>query len=90
VLGDQVAGREVPEEPDFSVVPNSSAENVGHLGHYEDGHEQRARMGLEQFEAVTMVGVVCVYVRVQGAGVDQDRYRATSSRRISSIRTETS
>jgi hypothetical protein len=70
VLGDQVARGEVPEEADFSVVPKSSAEQVDHLGHYEDGHEQRPRMGLEQFEAVRVVIVVCVYVGVQGASID--------------------
>jgi len=64
VLGDQVARREIPEEAHFRVVPKPSAEQVGHLGHYEDGHEQRARMGLEQFEAGAVVVVVCVYVGV--------------------------
>ena len=41
------ARREVPEEADFSVVPESRAEQVDHHGHYEDGHEHRTRMGLE-------------------------------------------
>ena len=47
-------------------------------------------MGLEQFEALGVVVVVCVDVGVERAGVDEKGYRETSSRRISSMRTETS
>jgi hypothetical protein len=47
-------------------------------------------MGLEQFEALGVVIVVCVDVGVKRAGVDEERYRETSLRRISSMRTETS
>ena len=47
-------------------------------------------MGLEQFEALVMVVVVCVDVGVERAGVDEEGYRETSLRRISSMRTETS
>ena len=47
-------------------------------------------MKLEQFEALGVVVVVCVDVGVERAGVDEEGYRATSSRRISSMRTETS
>jgi hypothetical protein len=47
-------------------------------------------MGLEQFEALGVVVVVCVDVGVERAGVDEEGYGETSSRRISSMRTETS
>jgi hypothetical protein len=47
-------------------------------------------MGLEQFEALGVVIVVCVDVGVERSGVDEEGYRETSSRRISSMRTETS
>ena len=47
-------------------------------------------MGLEQFEALGVVVVICVDVGVERAGVEEEGYRETSSRRISSIRTETS
>jgi len=47
-------------------------------------------MGLEQFEALGVVVVVCIDVGVQGPCVDEEGYRVTSLRRISSIRTETS
>jgi hypothetical protein len=90
VFRDQVAGCEVPQESDFGVLPESSAQEVDNLGHYQDGYQQRTRMGLEQFEALDVVVVVGVDIGVQRAGVDEEGYRVTSSRRISSIRTETS
>lgn len=89
-LGDQVASGEVPQEPDLSVVTEPGPEQGDRLGHRQDGYEQRARMGLEQVEALGVVVVVSVYVGVEGAGVDEKRYRETSWRRISSMRTERS
>ena len=47
-------------------------------------------MGLEQFEALGVVAVVCIDAGVQRAVVDEQGYRVTLRRRISSIRTETS
>jgi hypothetical protein len=47
-------------------------------------------VGFEQFEALGVVVVVFVDVGVERAGVDEESYRETSSRRISSMRTETS
>ncbi len=88
--GDQIARGEVCQEPDLSVVTEPGPEQVDHLGHHHDGYQQRARMGLEQFEALGVVVVVCVNVGVERAGVDEERYRETSLRRISSMRTETS
>ena len=90
MFGDQIAGGEVPQEPDFCVVAESGAEQVDHFGDYQDGYQQRTRMGFEQFEALGVVVVVCVDVCVERAGVDEDGYRETSSLRISSMRIETS
>jgi hypothetical protein len=87
---DQVAGCQVPQESDRSLGPESSAQEVDNLGHYQDRYQQRTRMGLEQFEALGVVVVVCIHVGVERAGVNEEGYRLTSSRRISSIRTETS
>jgi hypothetical protein len=44
----------------------------------------------EEFETLGMVFVVGVDVGVQGTGVDQERYRFTSARRISSTCSEIS
>jgi hypothetical protein len=47
-------------------------------------------MALEELKAPYVVLVVGVDVGVQGTGVDEQRYRFTSARRISSIRSEIS
>lgn len=90
MFGDQIAGGEVAQEPDFGVVAESGSEQVDHFGDYQDGYEHWTRVGFEQLEALGVVVVVCVDVRVEGAGVDKESYWETSLRRISSMRTETS
>jgi len=90
VLGDQIARSEIPQEPHFSRVAESRPEQVDHLRDDQDGYQERTGMGLEQFEALGVVVVVCVDVGVERAGVDEKGYRETSLRRISSMRTETS
>ena len=90
MFGNQIAGGEVPQEPYLGVVAESGAEQVDHFGDYQDGYEQRTRMGFEQLEALGVVVVVGVDVRVERACVDQEGYWETSSRRISSMRVETS
>ena len=90
VLGNEVACGEVPQEPHFGVVAEPGPEEVGDLGDYQDGYQQRTGMGLEQFKTRGVVIVVCVDVGIERAGVDEESYRETSSRRISSMRTETS
>jgi hypothetical protein len=47
-------------------------------------------MGLEEIQACAVMVVVRVNVRVQGTSVDEEGYLETSSRNISSIRSETS
>ena len=90
VFGDQIACGEVPQEPDLSVMAKSRLEQVDHLGYYQGGYQQRTRVRLEQFEALGVVVLVCVDVGVERASVDEKGYWETSSRRISSMRTETS
>ncbi len=65
-------------------------EQAYHLGHDQFGHDQRPWMRLQQLEALRVIIVVRVDVRVQRTGVNQQSYRRTSARSISSIRTETS
>jgi len=89
-LRDQVPGREVSEEADLRVGTEPGREQVHHLGHYQFGHDQRPWMGLQQLEAFGVMVVIRVDVRVQRTGVNQQSYRRTSARRISSIRTDTS
>jgi len=89
-FGDEVARGEVAKEPDFCVRAESRTEEVDDLGDDELGNEQRAGVSLEELEAFVVVVVVRVDVRVERPSVDDECYRTTSARRISSIRTETS
>jgi hypothetical protein len=89
-LSDQVAGRNVAEESDLCARAKARLEEVRDLGDDERWHEQRAGMFFEQTEAGFVVLIVRVDVGVQRAGVDENRYRFTSARRISSIRSEMS
>lgn len=47
-------------------------------------------MGFEKFKALGMMVVICVDVSIKRTSIDDERYWETSSRRISSMRTETS
>lgn len=89
-LIDEVAGGEVAEEPDLSVGPEAGRQEVGDLGHDQDRHEERTGMSLDQLEALDVMVIVLIDIGVEGPGVDEDGYRVTSVRKISSIRTETS
>jgi hypothetical protein len=89
-FGNEVAGGEVAEKSDLRVSAEPRTEQVDDLGDDELGDDERARVSLEELEAVVVVVVVGVDVRVEGPRVDDERYRTTSARRISSIRTETS
>jgi len=87
---EQVAAGDISKEADLSLSAEARLEKVGDFGDDEYGNEQRARMLLEQMKTLFMVSVVSVDIGVQRACVDQYRYRATSARRISSIRSEMS
>lgn len=47
-------------------------------------------MGLDELKALVVIVVVGIHIGIERTGVDQERYRATSSRSIASMRTETS
>lgn len=87
---DQAAGREVAEEPNLRLNAESGPQEVHHFGDDELGDQKRTGVSFEQFEALVMVVVVSVDVGIERAGVDDERYRETSMRRISSMRAETS
>ena len=89
-LGQEVSGGQVPEEPDLGFHTESSAEEVDDLGDDEDRNDQWSWMFLEEFEAFGMMPVVPIDVGIQGTGIDQEGYEATSARRILSICSETS
>lgn len=89
-LDQQVATGEVTEEADLSLGAEAGLEQVDDLGDDECGDEQRAGVLLEDAEARGVVPVIGVDVGVERTGVDEDSYRATSARRISSIRSEMS
>jgi hypothetical protein len=89
-FSEKVAGSEITKEADFSARAQPRFEQVDDLGHHEDRHQERARVVLQQPEAFAMVTVVCVDIGIERTGVDEQGYRVTSARRISSIRSDTS
>lgn len=89
-LEGEVAGCEVTKETDFRLPTEVGRDEVGDFGENERWDDQRARVGLQELEARRMVGVVTIEVGVQRAGVDDQRDESTSTRRISSIRSEIS
>lgn len=84
------AGGEIAEEAGFSLPAEARAEEVGDLGDDERGNDEGAGVRLQQFEARRMVRVVRVDVRIERAGVDDQRDGADSARMISSTRSEMS
>ena len=89
-LGDEVSGRQVAEESDLGVAAEAAGEEIRDFGDDEGRDDERARVCLEQFEALGVVAVVAVDVGVQRAGVDDQCDCATSPAMISSIRSEMS
>jgi hypothetical protein len=89
-LDREAAAGEVAEEANLRLPAESSADQVGDLGDDERGEDKRARVGLQQLQAGSVMGVVGVDVGVEGAGVEDQRDGAISEARISSIRSETS
>lgn len=89
-LGDEVASRQVAEESDLGVAAEAAGHEVRDLGDDEGRDDERAGVGLEQFEALGVVSVVAVDVGVERAGVDDQCDCATSPAMISSIRSEMS
>ena len=80
-----------PRKRTSASVPRRVPSKVGHLGHHEHRDDQGPRVVLRgASKAPCVVLVISVDVGVQGTGVDEQRYRFTSARRISSIRSEIS
>ena len=90
-LDGERAASEVPEEADLRVCPESSRQEVRHLGDDQGRDNERPGMGFEKFQRGRVVRIVGIDVGVERTGVDDDRgYRPTSAARISSMRSETS
>lgn len=81
---------EVTQKAGFGLPAEPRAEQIGDLGDDERGNDQRTRMRLEQFEARGMMRIIGVDVRIERAGVDDQRDDADSARMISSTRSEMS
>jgi hypothetical protein len=89
-LDRKAAAGEIAEEADLRLPAQPSFEQVGDLRDDEGGEDEGAWVGFEQLQAGGVVGVVCVDVGVEGAGVEDQRDGAISAARISSIRSEVS
>lgn len=90
-LNRECATGEVAEEADLGLRAEAGREQIDDLGDDQRRNDERAGVGLKQFECGSVVSVVGVDVGVQRSGVDdQCGYRATSAARISSMRSETS
>jgi hypothetical protein len=89
-LKDEGTTAEVAEEAGLGLPAQSRSEQVCNLRNHEGGNDERPRVGFQQLEAGGMVRVVGVDVRVERAGVDDQRDRADSARMISSTRSEMS
>lgn len=85
-LGGEGAAREVAQEADLRLHSDARTEEVAHFGNDEEGNDERAGMGTQQFETGFVMAVIFVDVGVQRTRVDDERYRRASVRRISSTR----
>jgi len=81
---------EVAEEAGLGLPAESCAKQVRNLRDHKGGDGQRTGVRLQQFEAGGVVRVVGVDVRVEWAGVDDQRDGVDSARMISSTRSEMS
>ncbi len=73
-LANQVASGKVTQETDFGVHPEPAAQQIGHLGHDQDGHDQGTRVRFQELKSFSVVVVVGVDVGVERSGVDEDRW----------------
>lgn len=87
----ECAVSEIAQESDLSVRAEASTQQVDHLGDDKRRDDQRAGMRLQQPERRSMMGIIGVDIRIQRAGIDDNRgYCPTSAARISSMRCEMS
>ena len=87
---DEIPGRQVTEKADLRIWAQPRPEQVHDLGDDEDRNNERALMRLEDLEALLMMTVVTVDVRIQRPCIDDEGDQATSARRIFSICSDTS
>ena len=89
-LDEEVAGGQVAKEADLGLPSKPGANQIDDLGDDESGEDERPRVGLEQLQTGSVMGVIGVDVGVERTGVQDQRDGAISEERISSIRSETS
>lgn len=89
-LHPEITAGEVAEKPDFSVGAKAGADEVDDFGDDERGDEQRLGVFQQEGEALLMMTVVGVDIRVEGTGIDYECDRETSLAKISSMRSEMS
>lgn len=63
-LTDQIAGGEVPEEPDFGLNTKPAGQQVCHLGHNKYWDDKRTGMRFEELESFHVAVVVGVDVGI--------------------------
>jgi hypothetical protein len=85
-FGDQVPGGEVAEEPHLGFDAETGLEQIGDLGNNELRNDERPLKTREQGQAGFVVAIVFVDIGVERAGIDDQRDRRASRRKISSIR----
>lgn len=84
------AAAEVAKEARLCLPAESRREQVRDFGDDQGGDDERPGVSLQQFKAGGVVRVVGVDVRVERAGIDDQRDEADSARMISSTRSEMS
>lgn len=89
-MRNKAAGSEVAEKANLRLNTESGRQEVHHLRDDELGDQKGPGVSLEQLETLVVVVVVRVDVGKERTGVNDQRYRETSMRRISSMRAETS
>jgi hypothetical protein len=88
-LDDEIGGK-IAQEAHLGLPAEACGEQIADLGDDKRGDDQRAGVGFQQLQAGSMVGIVCVYVGVERAGIDDQRDVASSALMISSMRSEMS
>lgn len=89
-LQGEIAVRQVAQEADLRLPTEPRADQMRDLGDDEHRYDQRSGVSLEQLETAVVMGIVRVDVRVERAGVDDQRDPALSALMISSMRSEMS
>jgi hypothetical protein len=89
-LNKEIAGREIPKKMELGGAAKAAFDQVDDLGDHEMRNDQWAGMGFKQLPAHDVVTITPIHGRVEGAGIDDERYLPNSSLRISSILSEMS